>query len=147
MLLLSFPLFVHFSFCPSKFSVTNFSACMRASLQILYTHWEWPSILWDRKKTQIYFALFLLFSISHSNVIHWRICDKYFAGTIACRILLFGTSVVNHLLFYVKENRFLLLILLIISFSFSQIFKYKKFHLFLRDWESHKVETWSTHGQ
>ena len=38
-------------------------------------------------KTQIYFALFLIFSISHSNVIHREICDKYFLGTIACRIL------------------------------------------------------------
>ena len=38
---LSFPLFVHLSFSPSKFSVTNFSSSLRASLQILYTHWEW----------------------------------------------------------------------------------------------------------
>ena len=38
-------------------------------------------------KTQIYFALFLLFSISHSNVIQREICDKYFLGTIAYRIL------------------------------------------------------------
>ena len=56
-------------------------------------------------KTDIYFAFFLLFSISHSNVIHREICNKYFSGTIACRILRFGISVVNHLLFYVKENQ------------------------------------------
>ena len=36
-------------------------------------------------KTQIYFALFLIFSISHSSVIHREICDKYFLGTIARR--------------------------------------------------------------
>ena len=38
-------------------------------------------------KTEIYFAFFFLFSISHSNVIHREICDKYFSGTIARRIL------------------------------------------------------------
>ena len=37
--------------------------------------------------TDIYFAFFLLFTISLSNVIHREICDKYFSGTIACRIL------------------------------------------------------------
>ena len=40
-----------------------------------------------QKTKQIYFAFFLLFSISHSNVIHREICDKYFLGTIARRIL------------------------------------------------------------
>ena len=29
----------------------------------------------------------LIFSISHSNVIHREMCDEYFTGTIACRIL------------------------------------------------------------
>ena len=38
-------------------------------------------------KTEIYFAFFLLFSISYSSVIHGEICDKYFSGTIARRIL------------------------------------------------------------
>ena len=57
------------------------------SLQILYIHWEWPSILWDRNKTDIYFAFFLLFSICHSNVIHREVCDKQFSGSIARRIL------------------------------------------------------------
>ena len=38
-------------------------------------------------KTEIYFTFFLLFPISHSNVIHRQICDKYFSGTIARRIL------------------------------------------------------------
>ena len=56
-------------------------------------------------KIDFYFAFFLLFSISHSSVIHWEICDKYFSETIACRILQSGTSVVNYLLFYVKENQ------------------------------------------
>ena len=38
-------------------SVTNFSASMRASLQILYTHSEWPSILSDRKQNSDLFCL------------------------------------------------------------------------------------------
>ena len=38
-------------------------------------------------KTQIYFALFLIFYISHSNVIQREICDKYFSGTNARSIL------------------------------------------------------------
>ena len=53
----------------------------------------------------MYFAFFFLFSLSHSNVIHREICDKYFSGKIARRILQFCTNVVNHLLFYVKENQ------------------------------------------
>ena len=52
---LSFSLFVHFSSSPSKFSATNFSASI--SLQILYTHWERPSILWDRKQNSDLFCL------------------------------------------------------------------------------------------
>ena len=38
-------------------------------------------------KTDIYIAFFLLFSISHSSVIHREFCDNYFSGTIVCRIL------------------------------------------------------------
>ena len=38
-------------------------------------------------QTEIYSAFFFLFSISHSSVIHREICDKYFSGTIAHRIL------------------------------------------------------------
>ena len=48
-----------------------------------------------------------------------------------------------------KRTRFLLHILLLISSCFFlSSFQIKKNHLsFLRDWEVHKVETWSTHGQ
>ena len=46
---LSFPLIAHFSFPPIKLFVTEFSAPITASLQILYTPWEGPSILWERK--------------------------------------------------------------------------------------------------
>ena len=67
---LPFPLFIHFSFLPIKFSATDFSVSMSQSLQICYTPWEWPSILWDRKPKC--WDLFLPslsmfpFSISHS---------------------------------------------------------------------------------
>ena len=48
---------------------------------------------------------FLLFSISHSNVIHREICDKDFSGTTAPRILKFGTNVGYDLLHCVRENQ------------------------------------------
>ena len=41
----------------------------------------------ENKTAESYFAFFFLFPISHSNVIHREICDKYFSGTIARRIL------------------------------------------------------------
>ena len=67
-------------------------------------------------------------------------CDKYFPGTIARRILLFGTSVVNHLLFYVKENQISptyssLNFFIFLSLQFSNI--KKKYFSFLSDCESH----------
>ena len=80
------PLICPFFLSLSKFSVTNFLATMRASLQILYTHWEWQSILRDRKQNSDLFCL--IFPFFHlSNVIHREICDKYFSGPIAHRIL------------------------------------------------------------
>ena len=88
MLLLSFPLFVHFSLSSSKFSVTNFLASMRARVFKFCIHIEGGQVYCGTEnKTEIYFAFFFLFSISHSNVIHAEICDKYFSGTIARRIL------------------------------------------------------------
>ena len=54
---------------------------------IFYTHWEWSSILWDRKQNWDLCCLFLLFSICHSNLIHREICDQYFSRTVAHRIL------------------------------------------------------------
>ena len=56
------------------------------SLQI-FIHTESGQVYCGTENTQIYFALFRLFSISHSNVMHREICDKYFLGTIVCRIL------------------------------------------------------------
>ena len=81
------------------------------SLQISYTPWEWPSILWDRKPRS--WGLFLpsfwfpclLFSIFHSNVIYREICVKDFSGTTELRILKFGTNVGYDLLYCVKENQ------------------------------------------
>ena len=67
LLLLIFPLVVHFSFSPSKFFVTNFSASMRVF--IFRIHIESGQVYCGAEnKTQIYFALFLIFSISHSIV-------------------------------------------------------------------------------
>ena len=40
-----------------------------------------------RQKTKLLKFILPSFSISHSNVIHREICDKYFSGTIARRIL------------------------------------------------------------
>ena len=64
-----------FSFSPSKF----LSFYDSQSLRILYRHWEDQVYCGSGNKTEIYFALFLLFSIYHANVIHREICDKYFS--------------------------------------------------------------------
>ena len=48
---------------------------MRASLQILYIHWEWPSILGQKTKLlRFILPSFSFFSISHSNVIYIGKC-------------------------------------------------------------------------
>ena len=55
----------------------------------------------------------------------------------------------NHLLFYVKENQISPTYSSLIFFIFLslQFLKKKKKNqlLFLRDWEVHKIEIWSTH--
>ena len=48
---------------------------------------------------------FVLFSISHSNIIDSEICVKDFSGTTAPRILKFGTNVGYDLLYCVKKNQ------------------------------------------
>ena len=88
MLLLIIPLFIHFSFSPSKFSVTYFLASMRARVFKFCIHIESGEVYCGTEnKPEIYSAFFFLFSSSHSNGIHREICDKYFSGTIAHRIL------------------------------------------------------------
>ena len=82
---------------------------MRASLQILYTLWEWPSIFWKENLDAeinfiLLFSVFFLFSISRSNVIHREICFKDFSATTASKILTFGINVGYDLLYCVKEN-------------------------------------------
>ena len=100
---LSFRLFVHFSFSPSKFSATNFSSSMRARVFKLCIHIESGQVYCgtENKTAVIYFAFF--FPISHSNVIY----IGKFVTNISQELLQieFGTNVVNHLLFYVKENQ------------------------------------------
>ena len=86
MLLLIIPLFVHFSFSPSKFSLTCFLTSMRDRVFKFCIHIESGQVYCvTQNKTEIYSAFFFLFSISHSSVI--QICDKYFSETIAHRIL------------------------------------------------------------
>ena len=88
MLPLTIPLFVHFSFSPSKFSVTNLLASMKTRVFKFCMHIEIGQVYCvTENKTEIYSAFLFVFSISHSNVIHREIYDKYFSGTIAHRIL------------------------------------------------------------
>ena len=68
----------------------SLTASMRARVFKFCIHIESGQVYWGTEnKTQIYIALFLIFSISHSNVIHREICDRYFSWTtcIARRIL------------------------------------------------------------
>ena len=100
-------------------------------------------------KTEIYSAFFFFFSISHSNVIHREICDKYFSGTIAHRIFNL-VQVVWIICCFMGKNQIPPTYLPIISsFFFLSNFQISNNFIssFLRDWEAHKVETWSTHGQ
>ena len=81
MLLLIIPLICpFFFFSPSKVPVTNFLA--------FFIHIGSGQVYCGTEnKTEICVAFFLLFSISHSNLMHREICDKYFSRTIAHRIL------------------------------------------------------------
>ena len=93
-----------------KFSVTYFSASMRARVFKFLIHIESGQVYCgtENQDSEIYFYLLfpcLLFSISHSNVIHREVCVKDFSGTTAPRILKFGTNVGYDLLYCVKENR------------------------------------------
>ena len=92
------------------------------------------------KKTDISFALFLIFSISHSNIIHREMCDKCFSGTIARRILYSLVQVLWIIYCFMwKRTRFLLLTLLLISsfFFLSNFQILKKFIFLFSGTESH----------
>ena len=75
------------------------------SLQILYTPWEWPSILWEREPRcwELFLPPFPFFY--HSNIICRENCVKDFSGTTVPRILKVDTNVRNDLLYCVKENQ------------------------------------------
>ena len=78
-----------------KISVTDFSASMRAKVFKFCVHLESGQVYCGKENqdAEINFYLlfpFLLFSISHSNVIHREICVKDFSGTTAPMILKFG---------------------------------------------------------
>ena len=118
MLLLIIPLICPFFFLSKQiFGYKFLSFYDSQSLQIFNTHWEWPSIMWDRKQNR--------------DFLIWY---KYYESfVVLCeREPDFPT--------YFSLNFFIFL-----SLQFSNI---KEFHLpFPRDWEAHRVETWSTHGQ
>ena len=48
---------------------------------------------------------FFHFPISHSSVIHWKICVKDFSATSCSRIFKFGTNVKYDLFYCVRENQ------------------------------------------
>ena len=97
-------------FSPIKISVTDFTAAMRAKVFKFCIHLEHGQVYCGKENqdADIKFCLlfpFVLFSISHSNVIHREICVKDFSGTTAPRILKIGTNVGYDLLYCVKENQ------------------------------------------
>ena len=104
MLLLIILLFIHFSFSPSKFSVTYiyFLASMR---DFVYTLRVAKYI--ERQKTKLRFLVF--FSISHSNVIHREICIKQFiflfSGTERHTKLKLGPHMDSRLMYHVYLNQ------------------------------------------
>ena len=106
-MLLSYPLFVHFSFSPIKFSVTDFSASMRARVFKFHIHIESGQVhcRTENQDTEIYFYHIFHFSISHSNVMHRKICVNDFSGTTSPMILKFGTNIGYDLLYCAQENQ------------------------------------------
>ena len=107
---LPFPLFVHLSFSQIKTSVTDLSASIRAKVFKFCIHLKSGQVHCGKENqdAEINFCLlfsFLLFPISHSNVIHREICVKDFSRTTAPRILKFGTNVGYDLLLCVRENQ------------------------------------------
>ena len=96
------------------------------------------------KMLRFIFTFSFHFTISHSSVIHRKICVKDFSGTTAPRVLKFGTNVGYDLLYRLKENQHTALIIpLICPFFFiaKQIFCYK----FLSFYESQSLQILYTH--
>ena len=108
MLLLIVPFICPFFFLSNKtFHHRNRSSYYSQSLQILYKPWEGAKYIVGKKTKMLWLisASFLLFSISHSSVIHREIGVKDFSGTTVPRILKFGTNAGFDLLYCVKENQ------------------------------------------
>ena len=83
---------------------------MRAKVFKFCIHLENGQVCCEKENqdAEINFSLlfpFLLFSISHSSVIHGEICVKDFSGVTAPRIFKFGTNVGYALLHCVRENQ------------------------------------------
>ena len=99
---------------------------MRAKVLKFLTHLESGQVYCgtENQDPEVYFYLLfpcLLFSISHSNVIHMEICVKDFWGTTAPRILKFGTNIV---VLFKRESACCYLSFsldVIVHFSFSSI--------------------------
>ena len=89
MLLLIIPLICPFFFLSKQIVLYKFLSFYESqSSNFEYTLRVAMYTVGQKKKTaEIYFAFFFLFSISDSNVIYREVCDKYFSGTIARRIL------------------------------------------------------------
>ena len=93
-----------FVFLQSKF-LSHISNSIREpeSSNVVYTFTLMAKYI-EGKKTKmlsLIFALFFYFSISHSNVVHRKICVKCFSGT---DLPLFGTNVGYDLLYCVRED-------------------------------------------
>ena len=121
MLLHIIPLICPFFFLSKQIFCYKFLSFYETqSLQIFYTHWEWSSILWDRKQNLRFVLPSFSFFPSLTPIIHSESCDKYFSRTGFCNLVQVLWTICC---FMWKRTRFLLLIL---PFSFSPIFRYQK---------------------
>ena len=110
MLLLIMPFIFPFFFLSNKtFCHRIIRSYYSQSLQILYTLESGQVYCGKENQDSVIifciFFPFLLFSISHSNVIHREICVKDFSGTAAPRILKLGTNVGYALLYCIRETQ------------------------------------------
>ena len=104
---LPFPLFVHFSFSPIKFSATDFSASMSQSSNLLCTL-RVAKYIAGQKTKMLRFIFTFSFHVSFFHlslhIIHRETCVKDFSGPTAPRIWKPGINVGCDL-YRVKENQ------------------------------------------
>ena len=142
---LTFSLFVPFSFSPIKHFVSEFSAPITGRVFKFYIHVERGQVYCEKENQDsvINFALFFLFSISHSSVVHREICVKDFSGTTGTvpRILKFGTNACC--IVWKRISLMLLIIALFAHFSFSP----SKFSVTNSFYESQSLQILYTHWE